>query len=145
MNTRGGYFVTPLIAALARRHFQTAELLRHNDAGVYVRGRRGRTPLHAAAWYGDLEMVRVLLHYGADVNARSDWGWTPMHYVSQGYRASLAVIPDIYQSLSDVARLLLEHGAHVGAEDSYGRTPYQIALAEGFDEIMKLLSQHGAK
>lgn len=90
-------------------------------------------------------MVRVLLHYGADVNARSDWGWTPMHYVSQGYRASLAVIPDIYQSLSDVARLLLEHGAHVGAEDSYGRTPYQIALAEGFDEIMKLLSQHGAK
>ena len=181
MNTHGGHYVTPLNAALARRHFQTAELLHHSGADVDVRGIVGRTPLHSAAWYGDLEMVRVLLNYSADVNARSNEGWTPIHYVSQGFQHSF--IPDICQSLPDVARLLvkhgadvnvqtsdgdnrtplhvtmgtmkfhrvevarvlLEHGGNVGAEDSDGRTPYQIASAEGYDEVMKLLLEHGAK
>jgi hypothetical protein len=180
VNTRGGYFMTPLMAALARRHFQTAELLRHNGADADVRGGVGRTPLHSAAWCGDLEMVRVLLNYKADVHARSDAGWTPIHYVSHGFQNS--VIPNICQSLRGVTRLLLEHGADVNAqisngsgrtplhvtmereydraevvrvllehganasaEDSNGRTPYQIASAEGHDESMKLLSEHGAK
>jgi len=180
VNTRGGYFMTPLIAALARRHFQTAELLRHNGADVDVRGKIGRTPLHSAAWYGDLEMVRVLLNHKADVNARSDEGWTTLHYVSQGHQGN--VIPNICQSLGDVARLLLEHGADVNAQflvpgssgraplhvsmdyhtvevvrvllehgasvyakDGRNRTPFEIASAEGYDEIMKLLSEHGAK
>ena len=177
VNTRGGHFITPLIAALARRHFQTAELLRQNGADVDVQGEIGRTPLHSAAWYGDFEMVRVLLNYGADVNARNDEGWTPIHSMSQGFQSS--VIPSIRQSLPDVAqlllehgadvnaqisggsgrtplhvtmgsdraevvRVLLEHGANVGAEDSEGRTPFQIASA-AYDEIRKLLSEHGAK
>jgi hypothetical protein len=178
VNTRGGYYITPLIAALARRHFQTAGLLRHNGADVEVRFEGGNTPLKSAAWTGDFEMVRVLLNYKADVNARSDAGWTPIHAVSQGHQST--VIPNVYQSLGDVARLLLEHGAdvdaqisdgsgqtplhvtmqfnnaevvgvlleydaNVGAEDSNGRTPYQIASAKGYDEIMELLSEHGAK
>jgi ankyrin repeat protein len=45
----------------------------------------------------------------------------------------------------EVVRVLLEHGANVDAEDSEGRTPFQIASAKGYDEIMKLLSEHGAK
>jgi ankyrin repeat protein len=178
VNTRGGYFLTPLIAALARRHFQTAGLLRHNGADVEVHFEGGNTLLNPAAWTGDFEMVRVLLNYKADVNARSDAGWTPIHAVSQGHQGT--VIPNVYQSLGDVARLLLEHGAdvdaqisdgsgqtplhvtmqfnnvevvrvlleygaNVGAEDSQGRTPFQIASANRYDEIMKLLSEHGAK
>ena len=180
VNTLGGCLMTPLFSALSRRHFQTAELLRQNGADIDVRGDRGRIPLHSAAWYGDFEMVRVLLNYKADVNARTDEGWTAIHYVSQGYQGW--VIPNVHQSLGDVARLLLEqgadvnmqisgsgrtplhvtldfhtvdvvrmlfeHGANVGVEDSEGRTPYQIALAEGSEgnkEIIKLLSEHGAK
>ena len=184
VNARGDYFITPLIAALARRHFQTAELLHHNGADMDVHGKIGRTPLHSAAYRGDLEMVRVLLNYKADVNVRTDEGWTPIHYVSQGFQTSLSVIPNTCQSLPDVARLLLEHGAdvnaqisgsdrsgrtplhvsmereynraevvrvllehgaNVGAEDSKGRTPFQIASAKGYNEIMKLLSEYGAK
>jgi hypothetical protein len=183
VNTRGGYCMTPLVGALARRHFQAAELLRHNGADVDVRGAMGRTPLQVAAWSGDLEMVRVLLNYKADVNARSDAGWTPIHYVSQGSLVPPANIPNIYRSLPDVARLLLEHGAdvnaqvsdsydpgatplhvamreinnvevvrvllehgaNVDAENSQGRTPFQIASAKGYSEIMKLLSEQGAK
>jgi len=178
VNTRCGYFVTPLVAALARRHFQTAELLCRNRADVDVRGSMGGTPLHSAAWYGDFEMVQVLLNHKADVNVRNDVSWTPIHLVSEGFRGS--IIPNIYQSLPDVARLLLEHdadvnaqisdgsgrtplhvsmkhnraevvrvllehGANVDAEDSEGRTPYQIASAKRYNEIMKMLSDYGAK
>ena len=45
----------------------------------------------------------------------------------------------------DVVRVLLEHSANVGAKDWQGRTPLQIASEKGYDEIMKLLSEHGAK
>jgi ankyrin repeat protein len=175
VDARGGFFETPLLAALARRHFQTAELLRNNGADVNVRYRDGTTPLHATAWYGDFEMVRVLLNYKADVNAQDSRGWTPIHSASQ--ESSHSGIPNVYQSLPDVIRLLLghgadvnarlfdgrtplhvamrnpvevvrvllEHGANVDAEDSKGRTPFQIAWANGYEETMKLLSEHGAK
>jgi Ankyrin repeats (many copies) len=144
VNTGGGYFLTPLIAALAGRHFQTAELLRHNGADADVRGKRGNTPLNSAAWYGDLEMVRVLLNYNADVNTRSNDDWTPVHSVSEGYQG--AVIPNVYQSLDDVARLLLEHGADVDPQISNvsGGTPLHVAIQLNNAEVVRVLLEHGA-
>jgi ankyrin repeat protein len=144
VNARGGHFETPLLAALARRHFQTAELLRHNGADVNVRYRDEAPPLQAAAWHGDSEMVRVLLAYKVDVNARCSQGWTPVHCVSQGFTA----IPNISQSLPDVARLLLEHGADVNAQvsgsDSSGRTPLHVAVESNRAEVVRVLLEHGA-
>jgi ankyrin repeat protein len=113
VNARGGHFVTPLVAALARRHFQTAGLLRHNSADVNVCYDDRATPLHAAAWHGDLEMVRLLLSCKVDVDK---YGRTSMHAVSQGF----PLIPNIYQSLPNVAHLLLEHDADVNARTSGG-------------------------
>ena len=181
LNIGGGWFITPLVAALGRRHFRTAEVLYRNGADVDLRDWYVISPLKSAAWYGDLEMVRVLLSYKADVNAGQGEGWAPIHSVSEGYQAT--GILNIRQSLPDVARLLLEHGANVNArasdasytpgatplhlaifynrvevvrvllehganvdaEDNRGETPFQIASAEGYDEIMKLLSDHGGK
>jgi ankyrin repeat protein len=146
VNTRCGRFVTPLFAALGRRHFQTAELLRHNGADVDVHGLEGRTPLHMAAWYGDFEMVRVLLNYKADINARSNKGWTPIHFVSDGFENS--VNPNIRQSLPDVARLLLEYGADVNARisGSYmsGATPLHVTAEINTVEVARVLLEHGA-
>jgi ankyrin repeat protein len=144
VNTRGGYFTTPLIAALARRHFQIAELLHHNGAAVDVRGSNRRTPLQCAALHGDFEIVRVLLNYKADVNAQSDLDWTPIHYVSQGF--PISVIPKICQSSRDVARLLLEHGADVNARisDGSGRTPLHVATEFDRAEVVRALLEHGA-
>jgi ankyrin repeat protein len=45
----------------------------------------------------------------------------------------------------EVVRVLLEHGANAGVEDNEGRTPFQIASAKGDNDIMKLLSEHGAR
>ena len=144
VNAYGGRFVTPLIAGLARRHFQTAEFFRYKGTDVRVHGQIGRTPLHSAAWYGDFEMVRVLLNYRADVNARSDGGWTPIHHVSQGHQDT--VIPNVYQSLGDVARLLLEHGADVNTQisDGSGTTPLHLSTEFNNLEVVRVLLEHGA-
>ena len=40
--------------------------------------------------------------------------------------------------------MLLEHGANVGAKDNEGETAFQMASAVGYDEMMKLLLEHGA-
>ena len=42
------------------------------------------------------------------------------------------------------ARLLLEHGANIHSKDNEDRTALQLALANGRDEIARLLSEHGA-
>jgi hypothetical protein len=68
VNASGGHYLTPLVAALAGKHFQTAELLRHSGADPNVQYAFGNTPLHSAACYGDVEMVQVLLNLEAGVH-----------------------------------------------------------------------------
>jgi ankyrin repeat protein len=126
VNAGGGYYVTPLVAALAGRHFQTAKLLCHNGAHVDVRGQEGMTPLMSAVWYGDLEMVQILLDCKADVSARSVNNYAPIHYVSQG-PLSLTTPHDIPQLFPDIARLLLGHGADLNARTNGGWTPLHAA------------------
>ena len=136
----GGHYVTPLIAALAGRHYRTVTFLQRKGAHVHVRGESGITPLDSAALRGDLEMVRVLLDYKADVNVRDDDGWTPLHSVSQGSRIRVAHF-NIPQLWLDVARLLIEHGADVNARDDGGEAPLHRAGTVG---VVHLLLEHGA-
>jgi ankyrin repeat protein len=159
VNARSGCCVTPLVAALAGGHSQTAKYLYDNGAHLNIPDNYRRTPLHCAAWYGDLEMVQVLLDYKADINARSKGNWTPLHYASDGSfsRRNIRRLPDVAQLLLEhgadvnapafdsltplheaarngrvgVVRLLLEHGANVGAEDEQGRTPLHAAVEYG--------------
>jgi Ankyrin repeats (3 copies) len=74
VNARSGYYVTPLVAALAGRHFETAQLLYNNGADPNVQCYDETTPLHAAVQSGHLEMVRKLIEYNADVNAQNRIG-----------------------------------------------------------------------
>jgi hypothetical protein len=166
VNATGGHYVTPLIAALAAGHSQTARFLRDNGAHPNVTGYQKYTPLHAAAWYGDFVMVQVLLEYKADVNARSDASETPLHvayYSNSGsgvtrllleYGADVNALRDdrstalhmaAHAGRAEVARVLLEHGADVGAETEVGKTAFQLAQGEEGTEIKKLLSEHGAR
>ena len=133
----------PLVAALARRHFQTARHLLDNGAHVDVRNYTKRTPLSFAAWYGDLEMVQVLLDYNADTKARSSATWTPLHVVPQGFQ-SFGIHHHGHQMLADVARLLLEHGADVNALTGDGQTPLHVAANWRTVEVVRVLLEHGA-
>ena len=151
VNAIGGCYVTPLVAALAARYFQTAELLHQNGAHVNVHGNDGDIALCTAAWYGDLEMVQVLLNLEADVNDRGLNNWSPMHTVSHGPDPTLSHTSyNNRQLLPDVARLLLEHGADVNARiehegDDEGITPLHLAAADrGRVQVVRVLLEHGA-
>ena len=146
VNTSGGHYVTPLFAALSRRHFRTAEFLRHNGADVNVRGNNRETALHSAAWYGDLEIVRVLLDYKIDVNARSLLkNWIAVHDVSKGPHSGWTLPPHCGpQLLPDIARLLLEQVSNVNARADDGKTPLHLAARYGRVEVVCVLLEHGA-
>ena len=143
VNATGGWYVTPLIAALAAGHFQTAEFLRDNSADPNVRGMAEMTPLLSAAYNGDFEMVRVLLEYKADVNARHNGGWTSLHLISHG---NPFLGPNITPSRPNIARLLLEHGADINAKATShpASTPLHIAAHQRRVEVVHVLLQNGA-
>jgi ankyrin repeat protein len=141
VNAEGGYYLTPLVAALAGEHFQTAKLLHDNGADPNVRGHGERTLLHSAALCGEFEIVQVLLKYKADVNARMYDGGIPLHSASEG---TTDRGPNIGLSLSHIARLLLEHGADVNARRYDHFTPLHTAAYCGTVEVVRVLLEHGA-
>jgi ankyrin repeat protein len=134
VNASGGCYGKPLVAALAGKHFQTAELLRQNGANPYTRGYIMRTPLHSAAYYGDREVAQKLIEYNADVSAMDDNGRTPLYTASEGL------------NLKDrsVLHLLLEHGADIDARANDGQTPLHNASSFGALEVARLLVEGGA-
>jgi ankyrin repeat protein len=143
VNTIGGKYGTPLVAALAGRHFQIARHFLHNGANVDIRGELGPTPLYLAAWYGDLEMVQLLLDYKADAKTRTLNNYTPIHVVSQGSQF-LNVPNHSSQILVDIARLLLEHGADINAQANNGSTPLHMAAEWGQVKVVRVLLEHSA-
>jgi ankyrin repeat protein len=153
VNANGGYYISPLIAALAGEHFQTADLLRHNGANPHVQGMDKTIPLHSAAYYGNFEVVQKLIEYNADqirivkkrkrkrkkeynadIRARDVGGWTPLYLASKG-----AHFRD-----GSVLRLLLERGADVNARANDGSIPLHRASRNGALEVVRLLLEHGA-
>ena len=134
VNADGGYYMRPILAALAGEYFQMADLLRHNGADPHVRGYNGKTPLHFAANRENLEHVKKLIGYDADINSKDEYGYTPLHLVSTGY----------YFKDDTVFRLLLEHSADVNARTKEGLTPLHVASAWGALEVVRLLIKHGA-
>jgi hypothetical protein len=135
VNADGGYYVRPLVAALAGGHSETADLLRRNGASMDVRGLYGTNSLHAAAFSGNYEVVKVLIEYDpAYVNAMNRIGLTPL------LRASRSP----YSKGGDVLRLLLEHGADIHSQNHIGWTPLHVASFYGALEVVRLLLEHGA-
>jgi ankyrin repeat protein len=133
VNARGGYYVTPLVAALAGRHFDTAQLLCIHGADPNVRCYDGKTPLHAAVQSGDLEVVQKLIEYNADINARNVVGWTTLHIASHLNQPNMGVI-----------QLLLENGIDIDARAKDDSTALHAASAYGTIEVVRFLLERGA-
>jgi ankyrin repeat protein len=135
INARGGKMVTPLVAALHKKHFRIAELLHRHGADLDVRGESNHTLLHIACITGIPDVIQWLLNHGADVNTLSNMPWAPIDLaISRGH-------------LQEV-RMLIEYNANINIETEFGEGPLHVAAsrADINDQvgILQLLLDHGA-
>jgi len=168
VNAPGGWYMTPALAALSRRHLEVARILHRNGSSVDLRGWGKRTLLHPAAGEGDTEIIQVLLDCKVDINAKCYDDKTPLHLALENWapnyfdtiRLLVEYGADPNARMADgstplhltssrgtveVARLLLKYGADVEAVDRDGRTAFQVASQKGRYEITEFLSIYGTK
>jgi ankyrin repeat protein len=137
VNAVGGHILSPLAAALYKRHFPVANLLYKHGAVVDVYDSEMETPLLVASVSGQTDIVRWLLDHGADANTRSYNGWTPLHYA-------------VCNTHFEAVRVLLEHNVDVNAQDLSGETPLYAFLTssgpspEEMVNMVRRLLEHGA-
>lgn len=106
--------------------------------------RAGATPFIRAAKTGDLAAMQLLIDHGADPRAATKDGVTPlMAAAGLGWRYGQSLVPES-DSLKAV-QFCLEHGADVNAANVTGETALHGAASHGANDIIRLLSQRGAK
>ena len=168
INAMGGLMGTPLVAALAGRHFEVAELLHRNGADVNVRDTSKDTPLRESYRVGVLDIVPWLLNHGADVNAQGNMGLTSLHNAvryqnTRGFHILIEHNADIHtrdddgesplhaaannldrRDHVDMMQVLLDHGANPNARNNNLSTPLHFSSQSGGQEGTRLLLKHGA-
>ncbi|KAH9164379.1 ankyrin repeat-containing domain protein [Lactarius sanguifluus] len=171
VNANGGRIVAPLPAALYKRHFSVADLLRKHGADMNLRDKYNRTTLHSASIDGNVDIMRWLLANGADANAQMASRQAPLHVAAlnmelEAVRLLLEHNADpnsrndkgetsLYYPMRfpqhfpegkciDVMRRLLEHRADPNARDHNHSTPLHQASSKGLLEVARLLLSSGA-
>ena len=164
ISTNGGYFTTPLQAALTVGNVGVAKLLLEHGADMAGPDYVAATPLLRASDKGHFEVVEFLLERNVDVDAPDLRGITPLNMASANgdlkiVRALLrhGALADSHDNKGwtpllsaskggylEVARLLLESGATVDCRDNEGKTPLMTASHDGHLEIISLLLEKGA-
>ena len=172
VNLAGGFVLAPLPAALSKRHFHVAELLRKHGADVDVRDQNAWTPLHTAtAKLESIDITRWLLEHGANINAQTHFSQTPLHHATHNadletVRVLLGYKPDTNlcgksdhtplheilghvgrsteRNVVEIVRQLLISGADPNTRGTDGSTPLHRASRFGSLEVTHLLLRYGA-
>ena len=126
-----GRCLSPLVAALYKRHFDIAQLLYQRGADLYITDYRNRTLLHAASVDGSVDIAQWLFAHGVDAMLQQEDCTTPLHLAAQNGQF-------------EFVRMLLGHGIIVNAKNRDNRTSLHLASEAGQVEIVRLLLQHGA-
>jgi len=105
----------------------------------------GQTPFVRAALSGDIEVMRLLLGSGADPSIATKQGSTALMAA-----AGINWIPGQTYSHSEAeyveaVKLCLERGADVNAANSLGLRAIHGAANRGWESIIQILADHGAK
>lgn len=104
----------------------------------------GGTPFYLAAMAADTDLMRLLLANGADPNVRTKNGSTPLLVASGlAHQDNESRIPQ--SAFVEATKMLLDLGADVKANTTDGGfTPIHAAAWQGFEDVIKLLVEHGA-
>lgn len=105
----------------------------------------GQTPFVRAALSGDIEVMRLLLAASADPNIATTQGTTSLMAAS-----GINWIPGQTYShpetdYVEAVKLCLDRGADVNAKNSLGLTAMHGAANRGWESIIQILADHGAK
>ena len=164
ISSSGGYFTTPLQAALTMGNAGVAMLLLEHGADMAGQDYVSATPLFRASDKGHLDIVELLLKHHVNVDARDARGITPLNMASSNGDLNVArallrhgASAELHDNKGwtpllsaskggylDVVRLLLESGATVDSRDNDGKTPLMTASHDGHLEIVRLLLESGA-
>ena len=137
---------TSLSVAAANGHLEIVRVLLEHNADIHTEDKGGLTPLHYVSLFHPsskhLQVVRLLLEHGANPDARDKRHRTPLHAASS---RPLFSSPHSASLRLEIVRILLDYGAEVDAEDKAGMTPLYVALVEGQEDVVKLLTEYGSK
>jgi ankyrin repeat protein len=105
----------------------------------------GQTPFVRAALSGDIEVMRLLLESGADPKIGTTYGTTSLMAA-----AGINWIPGQTYSHSEAdyveaVKLCLERGVDVNASNSLGFAAMHGAANRGWESVIQILADHGAK
>lgn len=118
---------SPLLIAAQRGYMDIVDLLLSYDANpkqVYW-GEKDNILIETA--FGSTRILQRLIDSGAEVNFQNTEGRTPLHYA-------------VINNRPENVMLLLEKGANPSIEDAQGCSPLDIAIQEGFDEVVSILN-----
>src|SRR5690606_14851758 len=105
----------------------------------------GQTPFLRAALAGDVPVMRLLLEHGADPHLTTYGGTTPL-MAAAGVNWTVAQTYTVSdEALLEAVRLCLELGADVNATNSMGLTALLGAANRGFNDMILLLADNGAR
>ncbi|KAL8801160.1 MAG: hypothetical protein Q9182_004665 [Xanthomendoza sp. 2 TL-2023] len=128
----GGYYGTPLNAAVARGETQIMKVLLERGADPNVRGNKlGFSALQLACLYNCQEAFNLLLDHNPNINAHGPYG-TPLQAAA-------------YSGAKPLVRELLHRGADlkVSGQGRYGHS-LQSAAIRAREDVVRFLIKHGA-
>lgn len=114
-------------------------LLRTLQAGANVHGKDSYngTGLIRAADRGHVEIIQVLLKTDIEIDHVNNLGWTAL--------LEAVILGDGGARHTEVVRLLVEAGADVNLADSNGVTPLEHARQRGYQQMIEILAEAGAR
>ena len=105
----------------------------------------GETPFVRAALSGDIEVMQLLLENGADPNIATTQGSTALMAASGINWIPGQTFTRKEADYVQAVKLCLERGAPVNASNSLGLTAMHGAANRGWESVIQILADHGAK
>jgi ankyrin repeat protein len=120
----------------------------------------GATPFALAAKFAEAKIMRVLVAAGADATLPLQNGWTPLMLAAgagwrhgtwdrrdRALRRQLATEVEMYDESGtlEVVKVALEAGAEINAADRDGNTALHHVVDKGFNGVVQVLAQNGAR